>query len=98
MRYVQCMSTRIQVVVDRQEREAFRARATAEGRSLSEWLREAGRQRLREATPARLTSLDALDDFFAACDVAERDSGTEPDWREHLAVIEESRREGLPQP
>jgi hypothetical protein len=93
-----CMSTRIQVVVDPRERDAFRARAMAEGRTLSEWLREAGRQRLKESVPARLTKLDALDAFFAECDAAEEGSGPEPDWAEHLTVIEESRREGLPRP
>jgi hypothetical protein len=92
------MSVRIQVVVDRQERDAFRARATAEGRSLSEWLREAGRQRLRETAPPRLTDPDALEAFFADCDAAEQGSGPEPEWEEHLRVIEESRREGLPLP
>jgi hypothetical protein len=90
------MATRIQVVVDATEREAFRARARAEGRSLSEWLREAGRQRLRDSAPADLTDPDALDAFFAECD-ANEGTGNEPDWTEHLAVIEESRRDGLPQ-
>lgn len=93
-----CMSTRIQVVVDPRERDAFRARAMAEGRTLSEWLREAGRQRLKVSVPDRLTDLDALDAFFAECDAAEEGSGAEPDWAEHLTVIEESRREGLPRP
>jgi hypothetical protein len=92
-----CMSTRIQIVVDPRERDAFRARAMAEGRTLSEWLREAGRQRLRESVLAPLTDLDALNAFFAECDTAEAGSGLEPDWAEHLTVIEESRREGLPQ-
>jgi hypothetical protein len=36
------MAVRIQVVVDEREREAFRAQARAEGRSLSGWLREEG--------------------------------------------------------
>ena len=102
MRYVYgtllCMSLRIQVVVDRQERDAFRARAMAEGRSLSEWLREAGRQRLKETAPARLTDPDALEAFFAECDATEQGSTPEPEWEEHLRVIEESRREGLPLP
>jgi hypothetical protein len=93
-----CMSTRIQVVVDPRERDAFRDRARAEGRSLSEWLREAGRQRLRESVPARLTNLDTLDAFFAECDAAEEGLGHEPDWAEHLTLIEESSREGLPRP
>jgi DNA-binding CsgD family transcriptional regulator len=47
--------------------------------TLSEWLREAGRQRLKESVPARLTDLAALDAFFRECDAAEGGSGVEPD-------------------
>lgn len=36
---------------------------------------------------------DDLEDFFASCDA--REEGTEPDWEEHLQVIERSRRSGL---
>jgi hypothetical protein len=88
------MSKRIHIVVDDREREAFRARAAAEGRSLSEWLREAARERLRETAPGTLESPAALVAFFAECDG--REQGREPDWAEHLAVIEASRGEGLP--
>lgn len=89
------MSVRIQVVVDEREREVFRAQAAAEGRSLSEWLREAGRQRVAAASP-RLRTASDLEGFFAACDA--REHGREPDWDDHLGVIEASRREGLPAP
>lgn len=34
-----------------------------------------------------------LEAFFRACDALEGPA-REPDWREHLAVIEESRRKG----
>jgi predicted HicB family RNase H-like nuclease len=40
------MSVRIQVVIAEREREAFPAQAAAEGKSLSQWLRDAGRERL----------------------------------------------------
>lgn len=88
------MSVRIQVIVDELEREAFRAQAAAEGRSLSEWLREAGRQRLARGRPDRLRTAGDLEAFFAACDA--REEGREPDWDEHLRRIQESRRSGLP--
>jgi hypothetical protein len=86
---------RIQVVVDERERAAFRRQARVEGRSLSAWLREAGRDRLRESQ--RRTCFDdraSLDAFFDRCDQLEGPS-REPDWSEHLQVIEESRRQGL---
>ena len=36
-----------------------------------------------------------IESFFLACDALEV-SGVEPDWEQHLAVIEESRRRGRP--
>lgn len=89
---------RIQVIVDEQEREAFRAQASTEGRSLSEWLREAGRDKLTAARPARLSSREQLEDFFRSCDERESGRGREPDWAEHRAVIDTSRRSGIDQP
>jgi hypothetical protein len=87
---------RIQVLTDDAEREAFRAQARREGRSLSDWLREAGRQRLQEAEQARLRTPDDLVAFFAEID--DRHGGTvrEDDWDVHRARIERSRRRGLP--
>ena len=35
------------------------------------------------------------EDFFGACDAREG-SGVEPDWEEHVKVINESRSRGLP--
>ena len=40
------MATRIQVIVEEAEREAFRSVAEQEGLSLSAWLRQAGKDRL----------------------------------------------------
>ena len=37
------------------------------------------------------------EDFFAACDAREG-SGVEPDWEEHLKVINQSRSRGVPTP
>jgi hypothetical protein len=87
------MPTRIQVVIDEMERELFRREARKEGKSLSTWLREAGQKRLsaREST-RRITSVKQLRAFFKQCDAQEKEH--EPDWQEHLAVLEESYRSG----
>jgi hypothetical protein len=87
------MTTRIHLVIDEREREAFRVRAAAEGVSLSEWLREAARERLERERPTAISGVDDLDRFFAARRDAE--SGTEPDWEQHLGVMAQSRRGGL---
>lgn len=87
------MGTRVHIVVDEKEKQAFRARAAAEGRSLSEWLREAARERLDRSTPGKLSDPDQLKSFFDACD--RREPSPEPDWNEHLSVIQASRRQGL---
>lgn len=90
---VLCMTSRIHVIVQRADHEAFKARAASEGRSLSEWLRQAGRERLERTQPAQLTSAADLSRFFAECDA--RETGLEPDWHQHLAVAAASRRSGL---
>ena len=84
---------RIHLILDPGEHDAFRARASEEGTTLSEWLREAARERLARSRPARIDSLADLDRFFEERTAAE--SGNEPDWDEHLAVLERSRRDGL---
>ena len=86
------MSTRVQVVMDEMEREAFREAAAREGLSLSDWLRRAARDRLSLAEPPKLNSVERLRAFFEECD--EREVGIEPEWREHRAVIEESKARG----
>lgn len=86
------MSNRVQVILSDEEREAFRRRAAAEGKSLSSWLRAAGRHRLAERRPTPLDSAEALRAFFAGLPDAE--TGREPDWDQHRAVIAASRDEG----
>jgi hypothetical protein len=87
---------RIQVLTDDAEREAFRAQARREGRSLSDWLREAGRQRLREAEAAKLLTPEDLDAFFAELDRRHGENAREEDWEVHRVRIERSRANGLP--
>ena len=87
------MSDRIHLVVDKAEKERYRRQAEREGLSLSEWLRKAARRRLEEGDAGpRLDSLEDLRAFFAECDL--REEGREPDWEEHLRVIEGSIRSG----
>ena len=52
------MATRIQVIVEEAEREAFRSVAEQEGLSLSAWLRQAGKDRLVAKTQQK-TGYDA---------------------------------------
>jgi hypothetical protein len=83
---------RVQVLLDEGEQEHFRQQAEREGMSLSAWLRQAGQERLRSRRGRRLSTLRDLRDFFRAIDV--REKGREPDWEEHLAVINRSRSSG----
>ena len=89
------MAIRVQVILDEEEKELFQRQARREGLSLSAWLRRAGEERLstRQASP-RVETVEELRSFFAACD--QRESGREPDWDEHLAVMEASKRSGAP--
>ena len=87
------MTARIHLIIDERERDAFRARAAAEGLTLSAWLREAARERLERERPMEIRTVVELDRFFAEC--ARAEAGTEPGWTQHLAVMERSRRVGL---
>lgn len=83
------MSVRIQVLIDPDEREAFRRQAARQGTSLSAWLLEAGRTRLAaEAAKGHRTPTE-LRNFFAS--LPEKDTGREPEWKEHLRTIDRSR-------
>lgn len=83
------MSKRVQVILEEEEREAFRKLAARKGLSLSAWLREAGRERLvADRSTVRIGSIEELHHFFSSID--EREEGVEPDWEQHKAVIERS--------
>lgn len=88
--------TRIHIVVERDEKERFRSAAEQEGKSLSEWLREAAREKLAAEGGLELDTLEALRAFWSACDdrAADREPGREPEWSEHREVIERSIRSG----
>lgn len=87
------MDERVHILLDGAEKERFRRWAEREGKSLSEWLREAAREKLAASSRGRpLDSREALEAFFEGCDARER--GEEPDWEAHRRVIEESIRSG----
>lgn len=90
------MNDRIHLVVREDEKARYRANARRAGLSLSEWLREAAREKLaRTSRERRIETLRDLDAFFAECDVRHEGEGPEPDWEEHEKVIEASIRSGL---
>ena len=94
------MSDRIHLVLDSAEKERYRALAAREGKNLSEWIREAVRERAAGyQTDHALDSPDALRAFFEECDRARRDDArSEPDWEDQKRAIAESRTRGLPPP
>ncbi len=83
---------RVQLVIPDEDRDRFVHQARSEGMTLSAWLRTAARQRLEEQQRSHpFASPEDLAGFFRACDALEG-PGREPDWEQHLAVIDESRR------
>lgn len=85
---------RVQFVVPDEERDLFVRQARKEGMTLSAWLRTAAHQRLREQERGRPFESQAdVEEFFRDCDALEGPA-REPDWEEHLTVIEESRGRG----
>ena len=86
---------RVQLVMPDDDRNRFVDQARREGMSLSAWLRAAARERL-ETRPdiKKFQSPEEVEEFFRSCDALEGPE-TEPDWSEHLRVIDQSRRQGV---
>ena len=85
---------RVQLVIPDEERDRFVRQARKEGMTLSAWLRTAARQRLEEQQRSQaFESAADIEEFFRLCDALEGPR-REPDWDQHLAVIDESRRRG----
>ena len=85
---------RVQLVMPDADRDRFVAQARREGLSLSAWMRAAARERLENRQ--RVTLFESPDDvreFFRYCASLEGPE-TEPDWSEHLSVMNESRGTG----
>ena len=102
----------VQLAISDDERARVEKQAERDGVTVEEWLTTAALQRLRQregghdgvllrdSLPARypkepFKSDEELAEFWRQCD-ARRDLEREPDWEEHLKVINESRSKGLP--
>ncbi|MCY4528469.1 MAG: hypothetical protein OXD46_05490 [Chloroflexi bacterium] len=86
---------RVQLVMPDADRDRFVDQARREGMSLSAWLRAAARERLETSQHVRLfESPEDVKEFFRSCAVLDGPE-TEPDWSEHLRVMNESRATGL---
>ena len=85
---------RVQLVMPDEDRDRFVHQARREGLTLSAWLRAAARERLdRRQRTAPFSSPAEMEGFFRACDALDGPA-IEPDWNEHLNVIDASRRDG----
>ena len=86
------MSVRVQVILHQKEAAMFRAQARKESKSLSAWLRDAGKMviEMRQDKP-RLNSLKELEKFFQ--DRNRKERGKEPSWEEHKKLILEGFQE-----
>ena len=82
---------RVQLVIPDEDRDRFVHQARREGMTLSAWLRAAARDRLARNQQSRPFESPAdLEAFFRSCDRLDGPS-VEPDWEEHLQVINKSR-------
>ena len=89
---------RVQLVVPDADKDRFVHQARREGMSLSAWLRAAAHDRLAERQKVkRFRTVEDVKAFFNRVH-AEAGPGREPDWEEHLVVINESKTRGLPKP
>ena len=85
------MPIRLQVVVRKDEAARFKAEARKEAKSLSSWLRDAGRMKLElNREKETLDSPQKLKRFFSESNRRER--GKEPEWEAHKALILEGYR------
>ena len=85
---------RVQLIVPDADRDRFVVQARREGMTLSAWLQAAAHARMDERQRVkRFESPEDVREFFRACDAIEGPE-TEPDWSEHLRVINWSRASG----
>lgn len=85
---------RAQLVIPDEDRDRFVHQARRESMTLSASIRAAAQQRLHQQKRDRLFGGTAdLEEFFRECDALDGPA-EEPDWEEHVAVINESRLRG----
>ena len=89
---------RVQLVIPDQDRDRFVQQARSEGMTFSAWLRAAAHDRLQERRRSRRSkgfeTPEQWEEFFKKCDALEDGPDVEPDWEEHLRVINASRLSG----
>ena len=86
---------RVQLVIPDVDKDRFVYQARREGMSLSAWFRAAAQDRLQQSQKrGKLKSSDEMRAFWEQCDAA-AGPGREPEWEEHLKVIDESRARGF---
>ena len=86
---------RVQLVMSDDDRERFVDQARQEGVSLSAWLRAAARERLEKRQSVKqFESPEDVEEFFKSCAALDGPE-VEPDWDQHLRVMNESRGRGL---
>lgn len=89
------MSKRIQVILDEEEALQFKNQARKEGKSVSSWLREAGKKTIELSdSKRRLKDPSSLKDFFQK--INSKKEGTEPEWEEHKKLVSEGYRKSAP--
>lgn len=81
----------VRLTISEQDHDRFVQQARKEGMTLSEWLKAAAHKRLEDAQRAEYFASTMVDVgvFFRECDSLERPE-SEPDWEDHLKVIEQS--------
>lgn len=91
------MKDRIHIVLPAEEKEHYRAIAEREGTTLSQWVREAVREKATKyGVDRKLDTVEDLESFFQECDQLHQGTeAAEPDWEEHERLIQESRAGGL---
>ena len=86
---------RVQLVIPDEDRQNFIDQALREGMSLSAWLRAAARDRLEARRNVKLfESPEDVEEFFRSCATLDGPE-TEPDWSDHLHVMNKSREQGV---
>ena len=80
----------VRLTISDQDHDRFVQQARKEGMTLSEWLQAAAIKRLEDTQRAEyFDSTIKVSAFFEECDAFKRPE-SEPDWEDHLKVIEQS--------
>jgi hypothetical protein len=88
------MSKRIQVILDDEEALQFKNQARKEGKSVSSWLREAGKKVIEmHASRRKLKDAASMKTFFRK--INSKKDGPEPDWEEHKKLLSEGYRKSV---